>query len=169
MTFEWPTWEEWLAGLDNERRSRALALVERFQTAGCASPGDWVRSEIDEDIPQLARYLFLRLLWDDRLQPWRTGAAFAELPQARALLDSGTDLARLLELLVLVVSDTVWRTLTLLDRAWVHPRIDDRALPGWRLMEVGGGTGELTGRELVALHESLREVDPEGDEGRPLL
>jgi hypothetical protein len=113
--------------------------------------------------------MFLRLLWDDRLQPWRTGAAFAELPEARALVDSGTDLAQLLELLIIVVSDTVWRTLTLLDRAWVHPLVDHPALPGWKLMEVDGGTGEVTGRELAALHESLREADPQGDEGHPLL
>jgi len=74
----------------------------------------------------------------------------------------GTDLAS-------TVSEAVWTTITLIDGIWVDDQVRDDQLPGWRLMEVDRQTGELTGREVAALHESLREVDPEGVDGAPLF
>ena len=38
-------------------------LVERFRRLGCHDPEGWARSEIQEGIPQLARFVFLRQLW----------------------------------------------------------------------------------------------------------
>lgn len=51
------------AHLDAEQRRRAEALAERFRAAGAQAPEEWAASEVEDDIPQLARFLFLRRLW----------------------------------------------------------------------------------------------------------
>lgn len=51
------------AGLDAEQRRRAEALAETFREAGAGDPEGWAGSEVEDDIPQLARFLFLRRLW----------------------------------------------------------------------------------------------------------
>jgi len=38
-------------------------LTEIFRIAGAPDPEGWAESEASEDIPQLARYLFLRAAW----------------------------------------------------------------------------------------------------------
>src|SRR5688572_2983969 len=38
-------------------------LVRLFEIAGAPNPKDWAKSEVDEGIPQLARFLFLRQAW----------------------------------------------------------------------------------------------------------
>jgi hypothetical protein len=166
----WPSWDDWLASRDDETKTRALNLLDAFRACGCTNdPEGWVRSEIDENFAQLARFIFLRLIWEDQLQPWRDPAVLDRIPLAKQLIDAGADRESILQLLSGAVSDAVWRTLTLLDSAWVHESVDDPNLPGWRLMEVDKSTGELTGREVSGLHESLGEVDPEGLDGEGIL
>ncbi|MCM0674467.1 hypothetical protein NCC78_07165 [Micromonospora phytophila] len=62
MTF-WPTWDEWLATLSPDVRESAVSLAERFKELGALDPESWARSEISENIPQLARFMVLRALW----------------------------------------------------------------------------------------------------------
>jgi hypothetical protein len=38
-------------------------LIELFAKLGARDPVRWARSQLDEDIPQVARFLFLRQLW----------------------------------------------------------------------------------------------------------
>lgn len=49
--------------LDGEKRRRAEALAEKFRAVGADEPEEWAASEVEADIPQLARFLFLRRLW----------------------------------------------------------------------------------------------------------
>jgi hypothetical protein len=49
--------------LDDEQRRRAEALAEQFRGLGAGDPEGWAASEVEEDIPQLARFLVLRRLW----------------------------------------------------------------------------------------------------------
>jgi len=51
------------AHLSPEDRRRAGGLAERFRAAGAGEPEAWALSEVEDDIPQLARFLFLRRLW----------------------------------------------------------------------------------------------------------
>jgi hypothetical protein len=46
------------------------ALVEKFRAVGAQQPGQWAASEVEEDIPQLARFIFLRRLWRSAVQ-WK--------------------------------------------------------------------------------------------------
>ena len=44
--------------------SKALSdLAHLFKIAGASDPEAWARSEVEEGIPQLARFLFLRQAW----------------------------------------------------------------------------------------------------------
>jgi hypothetical protein len=58
------------AHLPPEDRTRAEELAERFRAAGAEEPEEWAASEVEEDIPQLARFLLLRRLWRSAWQ-WR--------------------------------------------------------------------------------------------------
>lgn len=46
------------------------ALAETFRALGAGDPEGWAASEVEEDIPQLARFLFLRRLWRSAWQ-WK--------------------------------------------------------------------------------------------------
>ena len=43
--------------------TKLAKLTQLLRAAGAANPEDWARSEINEDIPQLARFMFLRQAW----------------------------------------------------------------------------------------------------------
>lgn len=51
------------AHLSAADRRRAEALAERFRALGAEEPEAWALSEVEENIPQLARFIFLRRLW----------------------------------------------------------------------------------------------------------
>src|SRR5580704_6108254 len=88
----WPSWDEWLNGLDPETRRRAEELRGEFARRGANDPESWARSEVSEDIAQLTGYLFLRGVWR------RINSAVAdalETEPARRLLTSGCDRAQL--------------------------------------------------------------------------
>jgi hypothetical protein len=51
------------AHLAPEDARRAEALVERFRELGAEEPEAWALSEVEENIPQLARFILLRRLW----------------------------------------------------------------------------------------------------------
>src|SRR5688572_6534240 len=90
-------------------------------------------------------------------------------PEAWRLVEAGADPEAVRDLCAAVVSDAVWRMLTLLDEAWTHPLADDLGLPGWILMEVDRKTDKLTGSNLGGIHESISDVDPEDREGHPFF
>jgi hypothetical protein len=58
------------AHLRGEDRRLARELAERFRAVGAQDPEEWAASEVAEDIPQLARFLFLRCLWRSAWQ-WK--------------------------------------------------------------------------------------------------
>jgi hypothetical protein len=51
------------AHLSPEDQRRAQGLAERFRAAGAEEPEGWAVSEVEDDVPQLARFIFLRRLW----------------------------------------------------------------------------------------------------------
>jgi hypothetical protein len=62
-----PTWGEWLATLPPDVRDSAVSLAERFKELGALDPEEWARSEISENIPQMARFMVLRALWREAI------------------------------------------------------------------------------------------------------
>lgn len=51
------------AHLPPEDARRAEALAETFRSLGAEEPEAWALSEVEDGIPQLARFIFLRRLW----------------------------------------------------------------------------------------------------------
>lgn len=78
-----------LESLDGEQRRRAEELAEQFRAAGADDPEGWAASEVAEDIPQLARFLFLRSLWRGAGQ-WKLPPEtwFAEMAPQPAVEDA---------------------------------------------------------------------------------
>jgi hypothetical protein len=78
--------------LNPEQRRRAEELAERFRAAGAEQPEGWAASEVEEDIPQLARFIFLRRLWRGVWQ-WKQPPEewFAEMPLDEPPVDAEDD------------------------------------------------------------------------------
>lgn len=153
-------------------------LTERFRALGAPDPESWARSQLEEGIPQLVRFLFLREAWrrviaeDD--PSWiereiaqaerEPDAPFAGVGRAlhrlRMLGASDTDLT---DLARGTQAELLFVLCELIDDAFV----DDPAADGisWTLVEVGED-GEVLGA-VGGLHESVLETDPTGREMRP--
>ncbi|MEU1720624.1 hypothetical protein [Nonomuraea sp. NPDC005692] len=148
-------------------RAAVLALQNLFATLGADAPQEWAASEISEDIPQLAGFLALRRIWPDLINGWASPGALEGIPAAARLLADGanpTDLARVAQVAAYETAFSLLYSLT------AHGRDDDAPTdsPGWRLMETTP-SGELTGRAVQSLHESLLAMDPSGRDGQDIF
>lgn len=152
-----------------------VALNEVFARLGARNPGDWARSQLDEGIPQLARFLFLRQAWrsvvleDDRtwiaaqlnIEPNGPGGAInAALTRLLSLGASEQDLT-------IVVRVMQWRLLAglcdLLDSPGESE--DEVANVAWRLFQIDNGGEPIA--VMAGLRESVLEVEPSGREMQP--
>ncbi|MFG2825543.1 hypothetical protein ACGFX4_39715 [Kitasatospora sp. NPDC048365] len=159
-------WTEHLAGLDEEQRRAAHALHDRFADLGADEPQAWALSELTEGIPQLARYLVLRRIWAEAVNQWERPAAIDAIPATHRLLAAGADRADIARVARAAAFETVAAVIGILDEGY-DSDLDDDTLPGWRLHETDAD-GESTGRPVAALHESLLETDPAGNEGEDI-
>lgn len=153
-------------------------LTELLTQLGAPDPAAWARSEVEEDIPQLARYVFLSHAWrhvvdqDDETwidswleeaerSPDSPGAGIG--PALRRLLASGVDRRALTEVVRVMQYSALFNLCLLLDEPPEGvTRISGRS---WALVEVDD-EGNV-GRHIAGLHESLLETDPSGREMRP--
>lgn len=157
--FAWPTWDEWLAGLDVATRSRAESLRNTFSRLGADEPESWARSEVGEDIPQLGRFVFLRAVWKE-IESLCDRDRIAELGGAAGDAD---DVAA--RMAARAAFDVAFSIVQLLDNEEDTEAAEP--LPGWRLIECDPD-GNPTGRALGGLHESVLETDPRGVEGEDI-
>ena len=178
----YPTHAEWLAGLDAADRRRADAMIERLERLGESAAVGWVRSEMNENIAQTARWVMLRPLWNI-IDGWRERSSFdsnvaeAEIDPHGPFADAWLAGARMLRAGITfdeiaafargVAYGSIFGTLLHFDGAMTWPppldELDDP--PHGTMMEVQDG--ELTGRDVGALQESLLSLDPSGREGSP--
>jgi hypothetical protein len=153
-------------------------LTHLFEVAGATDPQGWAKSEIDEGIPQLARFLFLRQAWrhvvgdadvawiDREIQHSKQNPAVPGAGLGHALsrlLNSGANREDLTELARAVQ----WQLLHGMCYQLEDPSIEEPELNqvAWGLFEVDG-EGKA-GRPINGLHESVLETDPTGREMRP--
>lgn len=151
-------------------------LAALFARLGAPDPSSWAASQLDEGIPQLARFLFLRQAWkqvvpeDDaswmdafiavaEKQPngpyAGVGHALRSLRARGATNEELTDLVRGMQAELLfsfcyLLSDP--GDLEVEDVGWALVQVD-------RSGKVGDG--------IECLHESVLEMDPTGREMRP--
>jgi hypothetical protein len=161
---------------DDEQR--VADLTELLTHLGASDPSAWARSEVEEDIPQVARYLFLRQAWqhvvpeDDSswIEVWREMAAQSPAapgagigPALERLQAAGVNREDLTTVVRVMQYSTLFGLCYLLDDPGAaEPEVEDL---GWALVEVDP-EGNV-GRHIGALHESLLETDPSGREMRP--
>ena len=172
---------DWIAQLDTETAQKARKLVAQMERLGAPDAEEWVYSEITEDIPQTARYLVLRRIWES-IDAWVENSemimsrlvAEAETDSQGHFADAGIAIKRMLDAGIspedigrvarMASYDAAFAVVEIIDECG-DPEADD-TLPGWSLMEIKSD-GEPTGRHIDGLHEDLLSLDPSGREGRP--
>ncbi|MFI9100064.1 hypothetical protein ACIGXA_06040 [Streptomyces fildesensis] len=159
------TWQSWLSGLAPSRRSAAQSLRTQFEALGAADAPDWARSAIDENQPQLARFVLLRSLWRGAIDGWADPGALEQVAAAQRLLDAGADRDDLVLLARAVAYEAVFAAVDELDSG-TDVNVSGVDV-GWVVME-SGEDGTPTGRPLAALHEDLPTMDPSGHDGADL-
>ncbi|MBN2392440.1 MAG: hypothetical protein JXR84_17045 [Anaerolineae bacterium] len=157
----------------------AAELEETFRRLGAHEPESWARSEIEENIPQLARFLFLRAAWrcvvseDDNSWIDRAIETSERHPNApcagigpalNRLLAEGVDRQDIVDIVRVKQYETLFDLCYLLDDPGdLEPELEEMH---WVLHEVGQN-GRLTGRIVQGLYESLLSMDPTGREMCP--
>jgi hypothetical protein len=139
-------------------------LTRRMSELGAPDPASWARSEINDNIPQQARYLFLRNIWPQLIDRYADESVIRRLPATARLLDAGASMADLALALRSVAYETAFAVVDRVDEGYDPDAPRDS--PGWRLMETDAE--RLTGRAVGSLHESLLSLDPSGREGADL-
>ena len=159
-------------GDDQER------LAKLFARLGARDPEDWARSQLDEGVNQLDRFLFLRAAWravnreGDTAWIDTTMRAADKHPSApgagagaalRRLLAAGADPRDIAE----VARVQQWQTLQglcylLEDPGELETEVSERA---WGLFAIDDA-GQ-PGQPITGLHESVLETEPSGREMRP--
>lgn len=155
-----------------------VELTERLRRLGCPDPEGWARSQIEEGIPQLARYVFLRQAWkrilgendhgwiENVLQNLQRspdapyagqGHALKRLKELGARDEDLTDLVRGAQ------AELLFDFCYLLeDPGELEGEISDLS---WALVELDS-EGHVLER-IGSLHESVLETDPTGREMAP--
>ena len=168
--------EDWLSSLPPTARAKAQKLIERMKELGAPDAEEWVRSEVTEDIPQVARFLILRRLWRE-MDMWRDDADtllkhvlaeaernpdgyFADAGRAiQKMLAAGIEIEDIARVARMAAYEAMFSLVQVIDDGGDPDSGDD--LPGWALAEIDAN-GEGTGRVVDALHESILELNPEG-------
>jgi hypothetical protein len=153
-------------------------LAALFRKLGAPDPDAWARSEVEEGIPQLARFLFLRQAWrlvvTEGDSTWIAGAiqradghpdepyagvghALKRLRARGATDEEITDVVRGMQ------AELLFSLCYLMgDPGDIEP---EAGHVGWALVKVDE-QGNVVGN-IDALHESVLETDPTGREMRP--
>jgi hypothetical protein len=156
-----------------------LDELTAFAKLGATEPESWARSQLEEGIPQLQRFLFLRQAWRDVVREGDTDwmqhfiqraqedpdSPYAGVGHAlRRCLDKGASAQDLNDIVRGMQAQFLFSLCYLLD----DPMLTEEELSdfGWGLFEV-----DTDGRPVPpcigGLHESVLETDPTGREMRP--
>jgi hypothetical protein len=162
-----------------QEEEKIVELPKLFQKLGAEDPESWARSEIMKNIPQLARFLFLRAAWKNVVPEDDTKWIDTEIENSERRPNdpcsgAGKALQNILSLganredIVNIVRGMQYQTLFglcyLID-------VLDEDIPeigelGWVLHEIDKD-GKLTGRIVQGMYESALSMDPTGREMRP--
>lgn len=161
-----------------DKRQELATLTGLFDRLGARNPEGWARSQIDEGIPQLPRYLFLRQAWRNIVPEGDSRWIDAAIARAKShpnepYAGAGLALARLLakgatdddmtELVRAMQAELLFSFCYLLE----DPGEVEDAVSGiaWALVQIDGEGDVL--QTIRGLHESVLETDPTGREVRP--
>ena len=155
----------------------AQELATIFRQLGATDPDDWASSEINEGIPQLARFLFLKGAWD-RIVPdddlsWIDNVIANVPPESndpysgaahsiRRMIQAGVSRSDIAQLVRSTQAEFLFDLCYMMDDSgavtgndyvnWAFVELDDHDEPS---------------RAINGLHESVLETDPTGREACP--
>jgi hypothetical protein len=167
-----------LAVSRTERDMTKDELTVLFRKLGARDPEGWARSQNEEGIPQVARFLFLRQAWRN-IVPEDDGSwieaniarseqhpaePYAGVGQAlKKLRARGATTEELVDLVRGMQAELLFSLCYLLDDPGeVEPEVADVLWTLSQVDEEGNVLGSIGG-----LHESVLETDPTGREMRP--
>jgi hypothetical protein len=148
-------------------------LKQLFVTLGAPRPESWAESQIREGIPQLARYLVLRSMWDcvtpTKYTRWvdddlkeTTDQAYKKVVED--MLSAGISREAITLLVRHKQAETLREFCYVLEDYSSPPYNSDPATGDayvrWSLRQLDED-GNPTGRPIDGLHESFWSVDPE--------
>jgi hypothetical protein len=153
-------------------------LTALFEKLGARDPEAWARSQFEQGIPQLAKFLFLRQAWRAVVSEgdagWIAGAiassearpddSYAGVGQAlRSLRARGATDDELTDLVRGMQAELLFQICYLLeDPGELESEVEDVT---WSLVETDEAGDVLD--DIRGLHESVLEMDPTGREMRP--
>ena len=153
-------------------------LTALFRKLGAPDPGQWARSQRDEGIDQLARFVFLREAWKlvvppddaswiDRTlageQPGRSEPCSGLGPALTRMLAAGAEREDIHEVVRVMQYELLFALCYLLEDPGALE--DELADLSWQFVRTNAD-GEAVG-PIDGLHESLLELDPSSREMRP--
>ena len=156
-------------------------LAAHFRALGAFNPEGWARSEIQEGIPQYARFVFLRQAWQSVIAEGDTSWIEQQIQDAeRHPRDPGAGVGPALKRLLAAganredIADVVrvmqWHVLARMayqldDSDGVDYPRKDMPKVNWGLFETDAEGLPL--HPIDALHESVLDTEPTGREMRP--
>ena len=156
-------------------------LTEQFRVLGAYRPEDWARSQVEENIPQYARFVFLRHAWEGVISDRDTSWIDEQIEESeRRPRAPGAGVGLALKKLITLgatredISDIVrgmqWLTLAhiayqLCDPGTVEYPSESLRRVKWSLFETDEEGQPM--HLIDGLHESVLDVDPSGREMRP--
>jgi len=153
-------------------------LTSIFRQLGAVDPESWAHSEISEEIPQLARFVFLKGAWeriapdDDTIwidnmlrnvPPDSTAPYAGAAHSIRRMLKSGVSKSVIAELVRSTQAEFLFGLCCMMDDPGSVDGNDGHV--DWAFVELDSDGNY--GRTINGLHESVLETDPTGRELRP--
>lgn len=134
-------------------------LCEQLKAAGAKNPSSWANSELQEDIPQFARFLILKgltnIYQDIQGNITEIDNGSEDVLNTEHLLSSLIHEERLQTLLYSYGKSIIGRVIDLLDEGYLN-EVNDQV--GWALIELNQ-QGSTTDRLLQGLHEDFLEFE----------
>jgi hypothetical protein len=161
-------------------------LTEIFASLGARDPEGWAKSQLEEGINQLHRFLFLKRAWQGVISEDKTEWIDAIVAESKKhptapfsgiglalerMLAKGVDRDDIVDLVRGMQAETLFSFCTLLEDDFSDdPELEELDVH-WALAEVDLDPEtfeiEFTGNAIQALHESVLSTDPTGREMRP--
>lgn len=137
------------------------SLVMRLGNAGAKNPSSWASSEVTEGLPQFARFLILKSLFDIAKSTDDNIAMAAdfddELDEKYNTIKNAVGEEKLLSFLTAYSKGIIYNVIGLLDEG---NQESDRDKISWTLMKTDENF-ESTGQIIQGLHEDFLEFEDE--------
>ena len=157
-------------------------LTEIFRELGAREPDQWASSQVEEGIPQLHRYVFLKQAWanvvDEQDESWidrmiETAHRDPEAPYSgqglaiERMLTLGVKRSDIVDVVRGSQAEMIFGLCYLLEDPSLEDELEERVgTVGWALVTTNDDF-EPTKEVIGGLHESVLETDPTGREMRP--